>query len=432
MSVALDRRLVLKVALLTGGGLAFDISTPVHSASSSGAMLNAFITIAPDNSVTIGAHYPEIGQGARTQLPMLIAEEMDLDWSQVRVTPTVSDEKVFGQQITGGSETTPTNWLPMRKVGAAARQQLVMAAASQWGVDATTLTTASGHVSHKPSGRRIAYAELAAAAAKLPAPKDDAVALKKPADFRIIGTSHTGVDTPDIIAGKPLFGVDTSLPGMVYAAIEMCPAFSGTIAKADLARARALPGVRHVMTLNTGVSPAGADDAVAIVADSWWTADQARGALAIEWNDAAQRSHSTAGYAAQAAKMLGETPVENLVKTGDAAWSIIESNLAKLTRMAGAAEFVRQEVVDGAPAVVTTLGTLYLDLASTVDAAAEKVRLTKELEAIAKHIAGTEARLGNEAFVSKAPPAVLEGARRQLAEQKAKQAELTRLRSALG
>ena len=124
--------------------------------------------------------------------------------------------------------------------------------------------------------------------------------------------------------------------------------------------------------------------------------------------------------------------VRFLVKTGDAAWAVLEGNLAKLMRMAGATEFVRQEVVEGAPAVVTTLGTLYLDLASTVDAAAEKVRLTKELEAMAKHIAGTEARLGNEAFVSKAPPAVLEGARKQLADQKAKQAELMRLRAALG
>jgi valyl-tRNA synthetase len=124
--------------------------------------------------------------------------------------------------------------------------------------------------------------------------------------------------------------------------------------------------------------------------------------------------------------------VRFLVKTGDAAWAVLEGNLAKLMRMAGATEFVRQEVVEGAPAVVTTLGTLYLDLASTVDAAAEKVRLTKELEAMAKPIAGTEARLGNEAFVSKAPPAVLEGARKQLADQKAKQAELERLRAALG
>jgi len=124
--------------------------------------------------------------------------------------------------------------------------------------------------------------------------------------------------------------------------------------------------------------------------------------------------------------------VRFLVKTNDTAWAVLAASLSKLTRMAGAMEFVRQEIVEGAPAVVTTLGTLYLDLASTVDPAAEKVRLTKELDAIAKHIAGTEARLSNEAFVSKAPPAVLEGARKQLADQKAKHAELTRLRAALG
>ncbi len=249
---------------------------------------------------------------------MLIAEEMDLAWAQVRAEPTIADEKAFGQQITGGSETTPTNWLPMRKVGAAARRQLVLAAAQSWGVDPASLTTADGHVSHAASGRRIAYAGLADAAATLPAPADADIILKNPTDFRIIGTSRTGVDTPAIIAGKPLFGIDTALPGMRYAAIEMCPAFGGTIGKADLGKARALPGVRHVMTLNTGINPAGADDAVAIVADSWWTANEARAALAITWNDQAQRAHSTAGYAAAAAKLLPQQPEADLIKKGDA------------------------------------------------------------------------------------------------------------------
>ncbi len=320
----IDRRLVLKAALLTGGGLTFNVSVPVAAANTA-TRLNAFITIAPDNKVTIGGSYPEIGQGARTMLPMLIAEELDLDWAQVQAVPTLADEKAFGQQITGGSETTPTTWLPMRKVGAAARQQLVMAAAATWGVDAASLTTAAGHVSHAASGRRISYAALAEAAAKQPPPTDASIVLKKPADFRIIGTSRTGVDTPAIIAGKPLFGIDTSLPGMAYAAIEMCPAFGGTIAKADLAKARALPGVRHVLTLNTGIKPDGADDAVAIVADSWWTADKARAALQITWDDAAQRRHSTAGYADAAAKLMGAKPEKDLIRTGDAAAALAKS-----------------------------------------------------------------------------------------------------------
>jgi isoquinoline 1-oxidoreductase beta subunit len=321
----IDRRLVLKTALLTGGGLVFNISVPVAAAASTGTRLNAFISIASDNRVTIGGSYPEIGQGARTMLPMLIAEELDLDWAQVEAVPTLADEKAFGQQITGGSETTPTTWLPMRKVGAAARQQLVMAAAASWGVDAASLTTAAGHVSHAASGRRLPYAALAKTAASLPPPADAQIILKKPTDFRIIGTSRTGVDTPAIIAGKPLFGIDSSLPGMAYAAIEMCPAFGGTIAKADLAKARDLPGVRHVLTLNTGIKPDGADDAVAIVADSWWTANKARELLQITWDDAAQRRHSTAGYAEAAAKLLGTQPEKDLLRTGDAAAALARS-----------------------------------------------------------------------------------------------------------
>ncbi|MEY2884174.1 MAG: hypothetical protein RL490_1898 [Pseudomonadota bacterium] len=318
MTMIVDRRAVLKVALLASGGLSFEFSAPADAATSgTGTVINAFVRINPDNSVSIGAHYPEIGQGARTMLPMLIADEMDLAWSQVHAEPTIADEKAFGQQITGGSETTPLNWLPMRKVGATARQQLVMAAAKTWGVDPATLKTADGHVLHSASGRRIAYAGLAETAAKLPPPAENSIVLKNPADFHIIGTSHIGVDTPKIIAGTPLFGIDTRLPDMAYAAIEMCPAFGGTIAKADLAKARSVAGVRHVMTLNTGINPAGADDAVAIVADSWWTADKARAELAIEWADTAQRAHSTAGYAATAAKLMGEAPVKSLVRNGD-------------------------------------------------------------------------------------------------------------------
>lgn len=318
MTARHDRRVVLKVALVAGGGLAFDVTVPAFAVSGAPTAINAFIRIAPDNSVAISAHYPEIGQGARTMLPMLIAEEMDLAWAQVHAEATISDEKQFGQQITGGSETTPTNWLPMRQVGAAARAQLVAAAAQTWGVDVSTLRTADGHVAHPASRRRIPYAALAATAAALPPPRPETIALKNPADFRIIGKPHTGVDTAAIIAGKPLFGIDTQLPNMVHAAIEICPAFGGTIARADLAKARARPGVRAVVTLNSGVNPDGPDDAVAIVADSWWTADQARAALRIEWADTAQRAHSTAGYAAAATKLMGDKPASDIIKTGDA------------------------------------------------------------------------------------------------------------------
>ena len=319
MTMALDRRTLLKAAL-AGSTLVFDLSAPVAGAETGvDVPINAFVRIAADNSVTIGAHYPEIGQGVRTMLPMLIAEEMDLDWRQVRVEPTLADEKRFGQQITGGSESTPLNWLPMRQAGASARAMLVSAAASRWGVDPASLTTATGSVRHPASDRTLRYADLAADTAKLTPPEASTIRLKNAADFRIIGTSVPGVDTPAIVAGRPLFGIDTALPAMVYAAIEICPAFGGTIASAALAKARALPGVRHVMTLNSGINPAGADDAVAIVADSWWTANQARDALDIRWADAEARRHSTAGYEAAAAAAMRGAPAKSIVNAGDAA-----------------------------------------------------------------------------------------------------------------
>ena len=326
MTGALARRTLLKAGLVAGGGLAFELAAPVATAvtpavtgSGETVPIGAFVRIAADNSVVIAAHYPEIGQGVRTMLPMLIAEEMDLDWARVTVEPTLADEKRFGQQITGGSEATPTNWLPLRQAGAAARQMLVMAAATRWGVAPASLTTANGVVRHPPTGRQLPYAALAAAVARLTPPETKTVVLKQPADFRLIGTSVPGVDTPAIVAGRPLFGIDTALPGMVYAAIEMCPAFGGTIASASLAKARGLPGVRHVMTLNTGLVPDGPADAVAVVADSWWTANKAREALDIRWADTAQRRHSTAGYARAAAAALATAPSESIVRTGDAA-----------------------------------------------------------------------------------------------------------------
>jgi len=315
-----DRRTLLKAAMVGGGTLAFDFTGPAEAATgaTTAVPINAFVRIASDNSATIGAHYPEIGQGVRTMLPMLIAEEMDLDWARVRVEPTLADAKRYGQQITGGSEATPTNWLPMRRAGAAARQMLVAAAAARWGVEPASLTTAAGVVSHGASGRRLPYAALAEATATLTPPDAATVVLKQPSEFRIIGTSVPGVDTPAIVAGRPLFGIDTAMPGLVHAAIEICPAFGGTIASASLDKVRALPGIRHVMTLNSGIDPDGPADAVAIVADSWWTANEARAALDISWADAAQRRHSTIGYDRAAAAAMAGAPATSLLATGDA------------------------------------------------------------------------------------------------------------------
>ena len=326
--VHLDRRGFLTVSLLGGTALAFDACVPLSAqgaeqGAGQGApgVLNAFVRIAPDNAITIGAKNPEIGQGIRTMLPMLIAEELDADWAQVRIAQTLADDAVYGPQVAGGSRATPVNWLPMRRVGAAARQMILNAAAAEWGVEAATLTTERGHVVAAASGRRAPYAAFAVRAAGLPAPDLATVPLKAARDFRIIGTAQPGVDTPAIVAGKPLFGIDTDLPNMVHAAIAISPVFGGTITALDDAAVRAIPGIVAVVRLNSGLAAAnGADDAVAVVADSWWTAAQARQKLAIAWAPpAAGGDHATASYERTAATLLDGEPRHDLARIGDAA-----------------------------------------------------------------------------------------------------------------
>jgi isoquinoline 1-oxidoreductase beta subunit len=201
---ALDRRAFMAASLVGAGALAFEAH--VALADTPGAALaqtplNAFIRIGADNKVTIGAKNPEIGQGVRTMLPMLIAEELDLAWDQVVIEPTLANDKVFGVQSAGGSNSTPNNWLPMRQVGAAARAMILNAASKEWGVEVATLTTAAGKVTHAASGRS-APCRLCAGAARNRA-RSGQVALKDPSRFTIIGQSKVGVDTVAITRGKP-------------------------------------------------------------------------------------------------------------------------------------------------------------------------------------------------------------------------------------
>jgi len=321
----ITRRSFLSVSLVGGAVLAFGatLSLPGEAegagkAGESAGVLNAFIRINPDNSVVIGAKNPEIGQGIKTMLPMLIAEELDVDWAQVRIEQTLADGKKYGPQVAGGSRSTPTNWLPMRQAGAAARQMLVQAAAAQWRVPADTLTTGGGMVRHAGSGRSASYASLALAAAKLTPPALESVPLKDESAFTIIGTSRHGVDTPAILKGQPLYGIDTDLPGMVYAALELCPVPMGTIASFDAGAVKALKGVIAVVPINSGIVAKGKFDALAIVADSWWTAQSAREKLSVEWDVAAHTRFSTKGYEAQAASALAGAAGGDILKQGDA------------------------------------------------------------------------------------------------------------------
>jgi isoquinoline 1-oxidoreductase beta subunit len=319
-----SRRDFLKASAAAGGGFMLSFALPGFGpltgeaeAEGAPATLNAYVRVAPDNAVTIMSKNPEIGQGIKTMLPMLIAEELDVDWKQVRTEQAVLDPAHYGRQFAGGSMATPLNWDPMRKIGAAARQMLVTAAAQRWKVAASECETASGHVHHRPSGRTASYGALATAAAKLPVPDLDSVKLKDPKDYKIIGHSVPGVDSPRVVKGEPLFGIDTDVPGMLYAVFQKCPVFGGKVASANLDEIKKLPGVRHAFVVEGGTDLTGLMPGVAIVADSWWRADKARKQLKVTWNEGPTSQQSSDGFAQRAAELGPKTPEVSLRNDGN-------------------------------------------------------------------------------------------------------------------
>lgn len=320
-----SRRAFLKASALAGGGLLLDFYVPnVQASASSAAVLNAYIRVTPDGVVTIMAKNPEIGQGVKTLLPMLIAEEFDVHWKDVRTEQALADGAKYAPQFAGGSTATPLNWEPLRRVGAAGREMMVRAAAETWGVPARECRTGSGTVTHAPSGRRLGYAELAPAAAKLTPPALASVRLKDPKDFKIIGTSVPGVDSPLVVAGKPLFGIDVTVPGMKYAIYAKCPVFGGRIVNANVDAVKSQPGVVDVFIIKGNEGAVGSTgpldrlvDGVAIVADSWWLAEQARSKLEVTWDEGSAAHESDARLAAEAARLSRQAPATYIVKDGN-------------------------------------------------------------------------------------------------------------------
>ena len=325
----LNRRSFLQLTALAGGGLALDLyRSPLTLAQGPGKPPDltpqAFIHIANDGVVTIMARASESGQGMRNMLPMLIAEELDVDWKDVRVQQAELNEKIYGPQFSGGSANTPTGWEPMRRVGAAARQLLVTAAAQTWGVPPSACTTEHGRVLHAASKRSAGYGELASKAAALPAPALNSVKLKDPKDYRIVGHSQTGVDTHAIVTGTAVFGIDVQLPGMLYAAIEKAPVFAGKVKSANIEQIKALPGIRHVFVIDGGIAPAaytpwepGMEPGIAIVADNWWQAQQAREQLVVDWDLGPAATQSSEGFKGRAEELLQAPPANTLRKYGD-------------------------------------------------------------------------------------------------------------------
>ena len=310
-----DRRGFIKVSALLGGGLlvgtylrsgpdsAFAEPAPVAPADFAP---NAFISIAPNGAVTIIAPNSEMGQGIKTSLPMIVAEELDVAWDKVVIVQGDLNP-AYGRQMSVGSGSTVGNYTALRRAGATARAMLIAAAAQTWNVPASECTTEKGFVVHAASKRRASYGELATKAATMPAPAD--VPLKDPSNFTLLGTRVPGVDNAKIVKGEPLFGIDVRLPGMVYATYTKCPVFGGTVVSANLDEVKTRLGVRDAFILD---SIPGLPSGVAIVADSTWNAFSATKALKVKWNEGAVASQNSAEMAKQAEQLAKATPPDAL------------------------------------------------------------------------------------------------------------------------
>jgi isoquinoline 1-oxidoreductase beta subunit len=315
-SNTLDRREFLQVTALAGGGVLIGMYAPAFAQQPGrgGPAIpwslapNAYITVHPDNTFSIIAKNPETGQGIRAALPMIIADEFDVDWSQVKIQQADLDPK-FGPQIEGGSRAIPTNYDPMRQVGAGGRLMMVTAAAQMWNVPASELTTGSGKVTHAASKRTATYASLSARVAAMPAPAADAVkaAYKDPKNFKIIGKPIKGVDNLAIVTGKPSFSIDVEPEGMLFAVFEKCPVFGGKAMSANLDEVKKLPGIKHAFIVDAAGRGANSlASGVAIVSDSWWLANNARRTLKVTWDEGPVATQSSVGYAEQAKQLSAQ------------------------------------------------------------------------------------------------------------------------------
>ena len=319
-TTTMDRRSFLRLSAVAGGGLvlgfyldavpglgAAELMNASASAAAAGTFApNAFIRISPDGAVTIFAHKPEIGQGIKTSLPTVVAEELEVDWHVVTVV-TAPLDAAFGSQSASGSTSTLGSYMNLRRAGATARAMLIEAAAKTWSVPVSECRAEKGRVLHDASRRSLAYGELVAKAATLPVPAADSVKLKDPKDFKLIGTRIGGVDNSKIVTGQPLFGLDQKIPGMLYAVYAKCPVFGGKVVKANTDRIKKLPGVRDAFVLEGTSDLSGLMPGVAIVADSTWAAFSARKQLQVTWNEGQAANESWTAFAEQAAE-LGPKP----------------------------------------------------------------------------------------------------------------------------
>jgi isoquinoline 1-oxidoreductase beta subunit len=298
----LSRRGFLQTGAAAGGGLLLSLSLPFASrdaaaAGAGGFAPNAFISIAADGSVTLTMPYVEMGQGTYTAIPMLIAEELEVDLKQVRLEHAPPNEKLYGNPLLGGVQATGNSnairaaWRPLREAGATARVMLIAAAAKRWNADPASCHAEHGEVIHQASGRRSKYGDLAADAVRIPVPEN--VPLKQSKDFKLIGTPAKRLDTPAKVNGTAVYGIDVRPPGVKIATLAQSPAFGGRLKSVDDTAAKAVNGVRQIVRL---------DDAVAVVADHMGAAKKGLAALVIEWDDGPHAKLNTKEIASELEK----------------------------------------------------------------------------------------------------------------------------------
>lgn len=275
----LSRRDFIKISSVAGAGLALSFYLPSNGVSSEAVtegsefIPNAWLRIGDDGIVTVTVARSEMGQGVLTSMPMIVAEELEADWKKVRIEQAVAHPTKYGSMSTGGSFSVRGSWQNLRTAGATARELLIAAAAQTWGVDKSTCRAESGTVVHS-SGKKLTYGELASTAATIHIPTD--IRLKDPKDFKIIGKPFRKLDTPSKVDGSAKFGIDVRVPGMLFASVERSPVYGGKVASFDASKAKAVPGVRDVVQIDTGI---------AVVANSTWAAFQGRKALTVNWDE---------------------------------------------------------------------------------------------------------------------------------------------------
>jgi len=311
----LDRRAFLKTSSAGAAALLIGFHLPARAGSDPAQAqekppvnpFNAWVRVTPDNHVTLILGKSEMGQSVMTSLPMILAEELCVDWKQVKIEQAPTDPKIYDLG-TGGSGSVAGSWLPLRQAGAAAREMLIAAAAKKWEVTADTCKAQNGYVLHGHPERSFRYGELVGDASQLPIPNFKEVPLKNASEFTLVGHDVHRVDAAAKSDGTAKFGIDARVPGMLYAVVARCPVFNGKVASFDATKAKAVPGVRNVVQIETSGRGASTTGGVAVVAENSWAAMEGRRALQVKWDDGAAASEST--------ERLRKQFIENASKPG--------------------------------------------------------------------------------------------------------------------